>query len=83
MGGGYGIGGGVNYVGKRQNDEANTSVQGGYALVNAMFRYDQGQWRLTLNAGNLFNRDYYTICYHGECYRGTERTLTATLKYRF
>ncbi len=83
MGGGYGIGGGVNYVGKRQNDEANTSVEGGYALVNAMFRYDQGQWRLTLNAGNLFNRDYYTICYHGECYRGTERTLTATLKYKF
>lgn len=83
MGGGYGVGAGVNYVGKRQNDEANTSAQPGYALVNAMFRYDQGQWRLTLNAGNLFNRDYYTICYHGECYRGMERTLTATLKYRF
>ncbi|MNR84408.1 Ferrichrome-iron receptor precursor [compost metagenome] len=83
LGGGYGFGGGMHYVGKRQNDEANTSAQGSYALLNAMFRYDQGQWRLTVNAGNLLNRDYYSICYHGECYRGAERTLTATLKYRF
>jgi iron complex outermembrane receptor protein len=82
-GGGFGFGGGVNYVGPRQNDEANTSVQGGYSLFNAMMRYEYGPWLLRLNAANLLNKNYYSICYHGECYQGAERAVTATVKYRF
>ncbi|WP_083438936.1 TonB-dependent siderophore receptor [Herbaspirillum autotrophicum] len=81
--GGLGIGGGVNYVGERQNDEANTSVEGGFSLFSAMMRYEHGPWMLRLNASNLLNKGYNTICYHGECYRGTERAVTATVKYRF
>lgn len=83
MGGGFGIGGGAIYTGEVQNDEANTSTEGGYTLVNAMMRYDVGQWRFSLNASNLFDRKYNTICYHGECYLGAERTVTATARYRF
>lgn len=83
IGGGFGIGGGVNYVGERQNDEANTSAEGGFTLFSAMLRYEQGPWMLRLNAANLLNKSYNTICYHGECYRGTERAVTATVKYRF
>jgi iron complex outermembrane receptor protein len=82
-GGGFGFGGGVNYVGPRQNDEANTSVQGGFSLFSAMMRYEYGPWLLRLNAANLLNKNYYSICYHGECYQGTERAVTATVKYRF
>ncbi|MFL9925419.1 TonB-dependent siderophore receptor [Herbaspirillum lusitanum] len=82
-GGGFGLGGGVNYVGVRQNDEANTTAEGGFALASAMLRYELGPWRFRLNASNLFNRKYNSICYHGECYLGAERNLTATIRYRF
>ena len=80
---GFGIGGGINYVGPRQNDEANTSRAGGYAIFTGMLKYETGRWLLRLNASNLLNKQYNTICYHGECYLGAERTVTATLKYRF
>ncbi|XAH21449.1 TonB-dependent siderophore receptor [Xylophilus sp. GW821-FHT01B05] len=83
VGGGFGMGAGASYVGPRQNDEANTSVEGGFTLLNAVLRYDQGPWRFALNATNLLNKKYNTICYHGECYLGRERTLIATAKYRF
>lgn len=80
---GLGIGSGLNYTGKRQNDEVNTNQEGGFTLLNAMVRYNYDAWQLRLNASNLLNKEYNTICYHGECYQGRERTLIATLKYRF
>jgi iron complex outermembrane receptor protein len=83
MASGFGVGAGINYVGPRQNDEANTSVQGGYSIFSGMVKYETGPWLLRLNAVNLLNKSYYTICYHGECYPGAERAVTATLKYRF
>lgn len=48
-----------------------------------MLRYDTGKWRMALNVTNLLNHQYNTICYHGECYLGKERTWTASAKYRF
>lgn len=83
MASGFGLGAGVNYVGPRQNDEANTTVEGGYSLFSGMLKYETGPWLLRLNASNLLNKRYNTICYHGECYLGAERAVTATLKYRF
>lgn len=83
LAGGFGVGAGLNYVGERQNDEANTSAEGGFTLLAAMLRYDTGKWRVALNVTNLLNHQYNTICYHGECYLGKERTLTVSAKYRF
>lgn len=83
IGNGFGVGAGVNYVGERQNDEANTSAEGGFTLLAAMARYDTGKWRIAFYVTNLLNHQYNTICYHGECYLGKERTLTASAKYRF
>jgi iron complex outermembrane receptor protein len=80
---GLGAGAGVRYTGRRQNDEHNTSSEPGVALVDAVVHYENGPWRLALNATNLFNRDYYSICYMGECYRGAERTLVMTARYRW
>lgn len=77
------MGGGVRYIGRRQNDEHNTSSEPGVALADAVVHYEKGPWRLALNATNLFNRDYYSICYMGECYRGAERTLMMTARYRW
>jgi len=83
MANGFGLGGGMDYVGRRQNDEANTSAEGVFTLLNVLVRYNYGAWRFTLNVTNLLDKQYNTICYHGECYLGRERAMTATARYRF
>lgn len=83
MANGFGLGAGMDYVGRRQNDEENTSAEGGFTLLNALVRYNYGAWRFTLNVTNLLDKQYNTICYHGECYLGRERAMTATARYRF
>lgn len=80
---GFGLGGGVNYTGKRPNDEANTTTEPGFWLFNASAHYETGPWRLIVSATNLFDNQYNSICYHGECYLGERRTVTATLRYRW
>lgn len=83
VGNGFGFGAGVNYVGPRQNDEANTNTERAFTLLNAALRYDHGPWRLILSASNALNKKYNTICYHGECYQGRERTLVAAARYHW
>jgi iron complex outermembrane receptor protein len=83
VGGGFGVGGGVTFAGRRQNDEANTSSEPSVTLYDAVLRYELDAWRFALNVRNLFDRRYYGICYHGECYSGLERTVTLTARVRF
>lgn len=83
LGNGLGFGGGVRYIGKRQNDEHNTSYERGVTVADAAVHYETGPWRLALNVTNLFNKKYFSICYHGECYRGNERAVTMTARYKF
>lgn len=83
VGSGWGFGAGARYIGKRANDEYNTSFVGGVTLADATIHFEGGPWRLALNVGNLLNRRYFSICYHGECYRGAERAATLTAKYSF
>lgn len=80
---GWGLGAGVRYIGKRANDEYNTSFIGEVTLVDAALHFEDGPWRFALNISNLLDRNYFSICYHGECYRGAERTATLTAKYSF
>lgn len=80
---GLGFGAGLRHVGKRWNDEANTSSEPAYTLVDAAVRYDTGAWRLALNVTNLFDKQYYSGHAYGSYFRGAERNLVATLKYRF
>ncbi|MES2024065.1 MAG: TonB-dependent siderophore receptor [Pseudomonadota bacterium] len=80
---GWGIGAGANYIGVRQNWEDNRSAEPGVTLFNALLRYETGPWRLSLNANNLFDKQYNTICFRGECYAGRERTVTMTARYKF
>lgn len=80
---GLGVGGGVRYIGKRWNDEHNSTAEPGVALADATVHYETGPWRLALNVSNLFNKQYYSICYTGECYQGAERTVVMTARYRW
>jgi iron complex outermembrane recepter protein len=70
-------------MGKRQNDEANTSFERGVTLFDAAAHYERGPWRFALNVTNLANKKYNSICYHGECYQGMNRAATLTARYKF
>jgi iron complex outermembrane receptor protein len=83
LGNGVGFGAGARYVGRRANDEYNTTFQGGATVFDAAVHYETGGWRLALNISNLLNKEYFSICYHGECYRAAERAATLSAKYRF
>ncbi|MEM1256679.1 MAG: TonB-dependent receptor [Cyanobacteria bacterium P01_H01_bin.21] len=55
---GLGLGLGVNYVGERFGDDANTFTADGYFLTNAAISYKRDNWRAALNIRNLFDVDY-------------------------
>jgi iron complex outermembrane receptor protein len=80
---GFGIGGGVRYVGRVFNDEENTSTTRSFTLFDAVLRYDHGPWRFFINANNIFNEKYYSATSGGNFFRGTERTVVGTLKLNF
>ncbi|KIO49788.1 TonB-dependent siderophore receptor [Nitrosospira sp. NpAV] len=80
---GFGIGGGVRYVGRVFNNEENTSTTRSFTLFDAMLRYDHGPWRFIINANNIFNEKYYSGAGGGNFFRGTERMVIGTLKLRF
>jgi iron complex outermembrane receptor protein len=80
---GFGIGGGVRYVGRVYNDDANTSITPSFTLFDAVLRYDHGPWRFIINANNIFNEKYYSASSGGSFFRGTERMVIGTLKLHF
>jgi iron complex outermembrane receptor protein len=80
---GFGIGGGVRYVGRVFNDEANTSTTPSFTLFDAMLRYDHGPWRFIINANNIFDEKYYSASSGGNFFLGTRRSVIGTLKLRF
>ncbi|MDQ3187079.1 MAG: TonB-dependent siderophore receptor, partial [Pseudomonadota bacterium] len=80
---GFGIGGGARYVGRVFNDAENTSATPSFTLFDAVVRYDHGPWLFFINANNIFNEKYYSASSGGNFFRGTERTVIGTLKFRF
>lgn len=62
---GFGIGGGVRYVGRIFNDLENTSTTASYTLFDAMLRYDYGPWIFITNASNILNNNYLFYNDHG------------------
>ncbi|NEQ42206.1 MAG: TonB-dependent siderophore receptor [Leptolyngbya sp. SIOISBB] len=58
---GLGFGFGVNYVGQREGDLANTFEVEDYFLTNAALFYEREDWRLGLNFNNLFDVNYFRV----------------------
>jgi iron complex outermembrane receptor protein len=55
-----------------------------YALADALIALDWSDWSLSVNATNLFDKDYYAPCRaFGDCFTGNARTVIGTLAYRF
>ncbi|MDD2050317.1 TonB-dependent siderophore receptor [Pseudomonas putida] len=89
---GFGIGGGVRYVGDNYGNTANTDLAhvGSYTVYDASVHYDLGRKISTLKgmtvaveAKNLFDKDYLANCDGYWCYYGDERNVVASVNYKF
>jgi iron complex outermembrane receptor protein len=77
------LGGGVRYIG--QSWDGTDSIRTpDYTLFDAMVRYDNGPWRLQVNASNLFDKRHVTTCLaRGDCFLGIGRTVLGSVTYKF
>ena len=86
LGGGFGVGAGVNYVGARFANPGNTVLLPGYATADAMGYYRVKGIDLQLNVLNLFNRRYI-VAGHGSSPNlnlpGAPRSVQLTARYAF
>lgn len=87
---GLSLGAGVRFTGSTQNT-SNTFKVPSFTLVDAAVTYDLGALsaslegaELSLNAKNLFDKEYVASCYYGDwCAYGYQRTVVAGLRYRW
>lgn len=86
LGHGLSAGAGVNYVGNRFADPANTVTLPGYTTMDAMMSYRIKGFDLQLNVNNLFDRKYI-ISGHGTSANlnlpGAPRNVQLTARYAF
>ena len=55
-----------------------------YTLADAYAEVTWKNWRFSVNATNLFGKDYQAACLsRGDCFAGAERNVYATVGYRF
>ncbi|WP_354686327.1 TonB-dependent siderophore receptor [Cupriavidus necator] len=85
LGHGFGIGAGLNLVGKRFANPGNTVTLPGYITADAMAWYRRGAFEAQLNVYNLFDKGYI-VSAHGTNANlnmpGAPRSVMATLRYR-
>ncbi len=77
------VGGGIEAVGDRYANPANTTVAPAYTRVDALLEYSQERYDIKLNAFNLFNTEYYEGVYQGHILPGTSRAFQVTGRYKF
>ncbi len=80
---GFGVGGGVRYVGKRYGDAANTFEMKGLALLDLGVHYEKNGYRASLMVQNLTDKEYISSCSTFGCYYGDGRTVMGKLTYRW
>lgn len=86
---GFGVGGGVRYIGESYGNTANTLAIPDYTLFDLFARYDLSKLGadgviLSLNARNVTDETYVATCNTVQsCYYGSGRTVTARLQYRW
>jgi len=89
---GFGLAGGVRYIGETAGDAANTITVPEYTLFDAALHYDLSYldprfkgFKLRVNATNLFDRVYTASCLAApnQCFYGLRRTVLGSLTYRW
>lgn len=86
LGNGFGLGGGVNYVGERFANPGNTVTLPGYTTFDAMGYYRSKGFDVQLNLMNLFDRNYI-VSGHGSSPNlnlpGAPRSAQLSVRYAF
>ncbi|WP_245284079.1 TonB-dependent siderophore receptor [Bradyrhizobium sp. Cp5.3] len=87
---GFGLSGGVRYIGETAGNTANTFYVPAVTLFDAALHYDLSAlgpmfkgYSAQINATNIFDRTYVTLCQDIGCYYGLRRNVIATLRYRW
>ncbi|MGY3445136.1 MULTISPECIES: TonB-dependent siderophore receptor [unclassified Bradyrhizobium] len=82
---GFGLGGGVRYVGSSFADTANTARVPGVVLGDFALHYEwDNHWRAALNVVNITDKIYVASCATiSSCYYGDRRRITASLGYKW
>jgi iron complex outermembrane receptor protein len=88
---GFGLGGGVRYVGETFGNTANTLEIPDYTLFDLFVRYDFGNKNpslegvsVSVNMRNLTNERYVATCTStASCFYGSGRTLNLRLQYKW
>ncbi|MDQ8700722.1 TonB-dependent siderophore receptor [Hyphomicrobium sp. LHD-15] len=80
---GWSVGAGVRYVGESW-DSSNKIEVPDVTLFDAMIAYEEDDWRWSINAKNLEDKEYISTCLNrGDCWYGNARTITTGLTYKF
>ncbi len=81
---GFGAGAGIRYQSGSAGASDNSLYVPSYTVFDAGIHYDLPNWRLALNATNLFNRTFVSGCQsENTCFYGNQRTLVASAKYNW
>lgn len=81
---GLSFGAGLRYVGSSYGDTSNARKTPARTTIDAALRYARGAIEGAVNVTNLFDKEYYAICYAGGgCTRGEERVVQAMLSFNF
>nr|WP_256661028.1 TonB-dependent siderophore receptor [Pseudomonas sp. DY-1] len=89
---GFGVAGGVRYVGDSYGNTANTWLghTGSYTVYDASVHYDLGRLNssmrglsVAVDAKNVLNKEYLSTCDGYWCYYGDERTVVGSVNYKF
>jgi iron complex outermembrane receptor protein len=78
------IGGGVRYASATFATQDNGRQTPGGTIADLSVRYDADSYAVDLGVSNLFDRDYYGVCYDGYgCAKGEGRVATLTISTKF
>ncbi|WP_437881939.1 TonB-dependent siderophore receptor [Pseudomonas sp. LRF_L74] len=89
---GFGVAAGARYTGNTFGDQANSWLghADSYTVFDAALHYDLGRLNNTLdgasvalNATNLLNKDYISTCDGYYCYYGDQRSVIASVNYKW
>jgi len=79
------LGGGVVYNGKSvSTSDLWSIVTPSRTTVDALAEINWEQWRFSVNATNLLNKQFFASCLaRGDCFMGAPRNVMGTIGYRF
>lgn len=79
---GFSVGAGVRHMGDFQDGAAPTTPATN--LLDAMFAWENRQWRVALNVSNLTDKTYVATCLgRGDCWYGAKRNAVLSATYRW